>query len=182
MRQNPRLDPRLRSLLDNPPPVEARAGVLAQVRAQAPQLKAAALQQATAQLQAGLEQAQAQALAQAIAGVKAGLAQAQAKAQAAAIAAVRENLRKAQAQALEQAVQATHENLVKAEQQALEEVPHKVVAQLEETKLKLHQALSNGITNAEKNIFLYAALFVLLSMAFILPLPNEELRGRGARA
>jgi hypothetical protein len=43
-------------------------------------------------------------------------------------------------------VQATHENLVKAEQQALEEVPHKVVAQLEETKLKLHQALSNGIT------------------------------------
>ncbi|MCL6531147.1 DHA2 family efflux MFS transporter permease subunit [Meiothermus ruber] len=182
LRQNPRLDPRLRSLLDNPPPVEARAGVLAQVRAQAPQLKAAALQQATAQLQAGLEQAQAQALAQAIAGVKAGLAQAQAKAQAAAIAAVREKLRKAQAQALEQAVQATHENLVKAEQQALEEVPHKVVAQLEETKLKLHQALSNGITNAEKNIFLYAALFVLLSMAFILPLPNEELRGRGARA
>ncbi|RIH76591.1 Multidrug resistance protein 3 [Meiothermus taiwanensis] len=182
LRQNPRLDPRLRSLLDNPPPVEAQPGVLAQVRAQAPQLQEAALQQATARIKAGLEQAQAQALAQAIAGVKAGLAQAQAKAQAAAIAAVRENLQKARAQALERAVQATHENLVKAEQQALEEVPRKVVAQLEETKIKLHQALSNGITNAEKNIFLYAALFVLLSMAFIFPLPNEELRGREARA
>ncbi len=183
LRQNPRLDPRLRSLLDNPPPVEARPGVLAQVQAQAPQLVEAALQQATAQIKAGLRQAQAQALAQAIAGVRVGLAQARAKTQAAAIAAVRENLQKAQAQALEQAVQATHENLVKAERQALEEVPRKVVAQLEETKHKLQEALNNGITKAEQEIFLYAALFVLISLIFILPLPNEELRGDwGARA
>ncbi|MFN3392024.1 MAG: DHA2 family efflux MFS transporter permease subunit [Meiothermus ruber] len=183
LRQNPRLDPRLRSLLDNPPPVEARPGVLAQVQAQAPQLVEAALQQATAQIKAGLRQVQAQALAQAIAGVRVGLAQARAKTQAAAIAAVRENLQKAQAQALEQAVQATHENLVKAERQALEEVPRKVVAQLEETKHKLQEALNNGITKAEQEIFLYAALFVLISLIFILPLPNEELRGDwGARA
>ncbi|GIW29232.1 MAG: hypothetical protein KatS3mg070_2595 [Meiothermus sp.] len=183
LRQNPRLDPRLRSLLDNPPPVEARPGVLAQVQAQAPQLVEAALQQATAQIKAGLEQAKAQALAQAIAGVKTGLSRAQAQAQAAAIAAVRENLQKAQAQALEQAVQAAHENLVKAERQALEEVPRKVVAQLEETKHKLQEALNNGITKAEQEIFLYAALFVLISLIFILPLPNEELRGGwGARA
>lgn len=183
LRQNPRLDPRLRSLLDNPPPVEARAGVLAQVQAQAPRLVEAALQEASAQIKAGLRQAQSQALVQAIDGIKAGLSRAQAQAQAIAIAAVRENLQKAQSQALEQAVQAIHENLAKAEQQALEEVPRKVVEQLEETKHKLQEALNNGITKAEQEIFLYAALFVLISLAFILPLPNEELSGGwGARA
>nr|WP_308446027.1 MDR family MFS transporter [Meiothermus sp.] len=187
LRANPRLDPRLRGLLDNPPPPEARAAVLAQVQAgleaQAPQLVQTALQQATAQIRAGLQQAQAQALAEAIAGVKAGLSRAQTQAQSAAIAALRENLQKAQAKALEEAVRATHENLAKAQQKALEEVPREVVKQLEATKLKLEQALKEGITTAEQHIFLYSALFVLISLGFVLPLPNEELRGGfGARA
>ncbi|RIH89673.1 MDR family MFS transporter [Calidithermus roseus] len=186
LRRTPNLDPRIQNLLDNPPPAKALPAVLAQVRvgleAQSPKIIAAVTQQASAQIEAGLQQAQQQALAQALAGVKAGLAQAQLQAEAAAVAAVRENLQKAQANALEKALQATRDNLVVAEQKALQEVPKQVVAKLEEIKNKLHEALNNGITRAEKEIFLYAAFFVLISLLFILPLPNEELRGRGGMA
>lgn len=205
LRRTPNLDPRIQNLLDNPPPAEALPAVLAQVKAgleaQSPQIIAAVTQQASAQIAAGLQQAQQQALTQALAGVKAGLAQAQLQAEAAAlkavrenlqkaqaaataqaIAAVRESLQKAQAAALEKALQATRDNLAVAEQKALQEVPKQVVARLEETKNKLHEALNNGITRAEKEIFMYAALFVLISLIFILPLPNEELRGRGGMA
>ncbi|MCX7739907.1 MAG: MFS transporter, partial [Meiothermus sp.] len=153
----------LRGLLDNPPPAEARPMVLAQVQAaleaQAARVAAVATQQAIAQIRTELEQAQARALDQ-------------------ALASLREGLRKAQAAALEKAEQALHESLRSAEKKALEEVPQRLVEQLEETKRKLHGALSQGITNAERDIFLYAALFVLVSLGFVLGLPNEELRGR----
>ncbi|HEU4740528.1 MAG TPA: MFS transporter, partial [Meiothermus sp.] len=104
---------------------------------------------------------------------------AQASATDQAVKAVVENLRKAQATAEEKAIQAVRENLATAEQKALVEVPQTVVANLEQTKTKLHDALNNGITNAEKNIFLYAAVFVLISLVFIGLLPNDELRGGG---
>lgn len=90
-----------------------------------------------------------------------------------------ENLQKVEATAEEKAIQAVRENLAAAQQKALVEVPQTVVANLEQTKTKLHNALNNGITNAEKNIFLYAAVFVLISLVFIGMLPNEELRGGG---
>ncbi|RIH88050.1 Multidrug resistance protein 3 [Meiothermus luteus] len=161
----PGLDPRLRGLLDNPPPAEARPMVLAQVRAalenQVAQAEAAATQQAIAQLRAELARAQARALEQ-------------------ALSSLREGLRKAQAAALDKTVQTLRESLAAAEQKALEEVPQQVVERLEETKRKLHEALNQGITNAERDIFLYAALFVLVSFGFVVGLPNEELRGRVA--
>ncbi|RMH56826.1 MAG: DHA2 family efflux MFS transporter permease subunit [Deinococcus-Thermus bacterium] len=161
----PGLDPRLRGLLDNPPPAEARPMVLAQVGAaledQVAQAEAAATQQAIVQLRAELARAQARALEQ-------------------ALSSLREGLRKAQAAALDKTVQTLRESLAAAEQKALEEVPQQVVERLEETKRKLHEALNQGITNAERDIFLYAALFVLVSFGFVVGLPNEELRGRVA--
>lgn len=90
-----------------------------------------------------------------------------------------ENLQKAEATAEEKAIQAVRENLAAARQKALVEVPQTVVANLEQTKEKLQSALNNGITKAEKNIFLYAAIFVLISLIFIVLLPNDELRGGG---
>lgn len=48
---------------------------------------------------------------------------------------------------------------------------------LEDTRVKLKGALETGITAAEKNIFLYGAIFVIISLVFTLMLPNDELRG-----
>ncbi|MCX7602429.1 MAG: MFS transporter, partial [Meiothermus sp.] len=118
----------------------------------------------------------------AVNAVRENLQKAQSSVTAQAIAAVRKSLREAQAGALQKALQAAHQNLAVAEQKALQEAPKQVVASLEETKNKLHEALNNGITKAEKEIFMYAALFVLISLVFIAPLPNEELRGRGGMA
>ncbi|MER3553079.1 MAG: MFS transporter [Meiothermus sp.] len=54
-----------------------------------------------------------------------------------------------------------------------------VQKELEETKVKLKGALETGITDAERNIFLFGAVFVLISLIFTLMLPNEELKGGG---
>ncbi|WP_040779938.1 DHA2 family efflux MFS transporter permease subunit [Calidithermus timidus] len=83
------------------------------------------------------------------------------------------------AQVEAQAIPQIQEGLRQAEARALEEVPASLVKSLEATKEKLKTALNNGITQAEKNIFLYAAGFVLISFLFIALLPNEELRGGG---
>lgn len=83
------------------------------------------------------------------------------------------------AQVEAQAIPQIREGLRQAEARALEEVPASVVKNLEATKEKLKTALNNGITQAEKNIFLYAAGFVLISLLFIALLPNEELKGGG---
>ena len=69
--------------------------------------------------------------------------------------------------------------LAQAQTQALEEVPTRVVTQLRETRDKLKTALNNGITQAEKDIFLYATVFVVISLVFIFLLPNDELKGGG---
>lgn len=76
-----------------------------------------------------------------------------------------------------QAIEGVKTNLVKARDEALVKVPREIVARLEEQKTKIKTALNNGITRAEKNIFLYGAGFVLLSLLFTLMLPNAELRG-----
>lgn len=71
------------------------------------------------------------------------------------------------------------QGLQQAEASALQTVPAAVVLQLENTKEQLKTALSNGITQAEKSIFLIAAMFVAVSLVFILLLPNDELKGGG---
>lgn len=78
-----------------------------------------------------------------------------------------------------QVIAQIQQSLQQAEAQALEEVPARVVQELEATKEKLKTALNNGITQAEKDIFLYSAVFVLISFVFIALLPNEELKGGG---
>lgn len=83
------------------------------------------------------------------------------------------------AQVEAQAIPRIREGLKQAEARALEEVPAGLVKQLEATKEKLRTALNNGITQAERDIFLYAAGFVLISLLFIALLPNEELKGGG---
>jgi len=80
------------------------------------------------------------------------------------------------AQVEAQAIPQIQKGLQDAQAKALEEVPAQVVKGLEETRVKLHTALNNGITQAEKNIFLYGAIFILISLVFMLMLPNEELR------
>jgi EmrB/QacA subfamily drug resistance transporter len=50
---------------------------------------------------------------------------------------------------------------------------------LEETKVKLKGALETGITDAERNIFLFGAVFILISLIFTLMLPDEVLKGGG---
>lgn len=101
------------------------------------------------------------AIPQVLAGVKQGLDTATPK--------IVENV---EAKAIEQ----VKSNLTKARDEALVKVPQEVVTKLEEQKTKIKTALNNGITNAEKNIFLYGAGFVLLSLIFTLMLPNAELR------
>lgn len=54
-----------------------------------------------------------------------------------------------------------------------------VQKELEETKVKLKGALETGITDAERNIFLFGAVFVLISLIFTLMLPDEVLKGGG---
>ncbi|MER3462391.1 MAG: MFS transporter, partial [Armatimonadota bacterium] len=83
------------------------------------------------------------------------------------------------AQVEAQAIPRIREGLRQAEARALEEVPARLVQDLEATKEKLRTALNNGITQAERNIFLYAAGFVLVSLLFVALLPNEELKGGG---
>lgn len=78
-----------------------------------------------------------------------------------------------------QAIPQIQKGLQTAEAKALEEAPKAVVQSLEETKAKIHIALNNGITQAEKNIFLYSAGFAFISLIFMFMLPNEELRGGG---
>ncbi len=51
-------------------------------------------------------------------------------------------------------------------------------AQLEAVKAKLKEALSLGITEALRRIFLYSAFFILAALLFLLPLPDRELKGR----
>lgn len=82
-------------------------------------------------------------------------------------------------QARQTAMERIKQALAQAQTQALEEVPTRVVTQLRETRDKLKTALNNGITQAEKDIFLYATMFVVISLVFIFLLPNDELRGGG---
>ncbi|RYM33163.1 DHA2 family efflux MFS transporter permease subunit [Meiothermus sp. PNK-Is4] len=158
---------------------QAIAAAVAAVRENLRQAQAQATEAAIAAVRKNLQAAQTSATEQAVRAVRENLRQAQAQATEQAVRAVVENLRQAQATAEEKAIRAVRENLATAEQKALVEVPQTVVANLEQTKAKLHNALNNGITNAEKNIFLYAAAFVLISLVFIGLLPNDELRGGG---
>lgn len=70
--------------------------------------------------------------------------------------------------------------LDQAEAKALDEVPRRAVEGLERTKARLKEALSLGITEALRRIFPYNALFVALALAFLLLLPDRELKGRPA--
>ena len=70
--------------------------------------------------------------------------------------------------------------LAQAEAKALDEVPRRAVEGLERTKARLKGALSLGITEALRRIFLFSALFIALALAFILLLPDRELKGRPA--
>lgn len=78
-----------------------------------------------------------------------------------------------------QAIPQLQKSLQEAQAKALETAPAEVVKNLEETKTKLKTAINNGITQAERNIFLYGAVFIFISLAFMLMLPNEELRSSG---
>jgi len=84
------------------------------------------------------------------------------------------------AQAEPEAERALRRALAQAEAQALDEVPRRAVEELERTKARLKEALSLGITEALRRIFLYSALFIALALAFILLLPDRELKGRPA--
>jgi EmrB/QacA subfamily drug resistance transporter len=87
------------------------------------------------------------------------------------------------AQIESQAIPQIQQSLQVAQATALAVVPAQIVKNLEETKAKVKTALNNGITQAEKNIFLYGALFVMCSLVFSFLLPNEELKGSvGGRA
>jgi EmrB/QacA subfamily drug resistance transporter len=68
--------------------------------------------------------------------------------------------------------------LGQAQARALEEVSKQVRAHLEAVKAKLKEALSLGITEALRRIFLYSAFFILAALLFLLPLPDRELKGR----
>jgi len=90
------------------------------------------------------------------------------------------------AQAVPGIVAGVQKGLQAAEPQIVASLEAQIIPQvqkgLEDTRVKLKGALENGITNAEKSIFLYAAVFVLISLFFTLMLPNDELRGgSGAR-
>lgn len=78
----------------------------------------------------------------------------------------------------EEAVKALEAGLAQAEARALEEVPKEVVAQLQKTKATLKEALSQGITEALRSIFLYSAFFSAMALVFVLLLPDQELKGR----
>ncbi|SDE70931.1 drug resistance transporter, EmrB/QacA subfamily [Thermus arciformis] len=77
-----------------------------------------------------------------------------------------------------QAARSLEAALAQAQARALEEASKRVVAELEAAKAKLKEALSLGITEALRKIFLYSASFILLALLFLLPLPDRELRGR----
>lgn len=68
--------------------------------------------------------------------------------------------------------------LAQAQAKALKEASKGVLAELEAVKARLKEALSLGITEALRRIFLYSALFIFLALLFLLPLPDRELRGR----
>ena len=70
--------------------------------------------------------------------------------------------------------------LAQAEARALEEATRQAVAGLEAAKARLKEALSFGITEALRRIFLYSALFTLGALVFVLLLPDRELKGRPA--
>ena len=70
--------------------------------------------------------------------------------------------------------------LAQAEARALEEATRQAVAGLEAAKARLKEALSLGITEALRRIFLYSALFTLGALVFVLLLPDRELKGRPA--
>ncbi|BAW00770.1 EmrB/QacA subfamily drug resistance transporter [Thermus thermophilus] len=70
--------------------------------------------------------------------------------------------------------------LAQAEARALEEATRQAVAGLEAAKARLKEALSLGITEALRRIFLYSALFILGALVFVLLLPDRELKGRPA--
>jgi len=76
-----------------------------------------------------------------------------------------------------QAIPQIQKGIEQAQGPALEAATSAAVKGLEETKVKLKGALETGITNAERNIFLYAAVFILISLIFTLLLPDEVLRG-----
>lgn len=104
-----------------------------------------------------------------------------------AIAGLKQGLTVAEKQALEQAVAAVNAGLNdKAQQTALDTASSKVKTSLtkakEELKIKLTAGVNNGITQAEKNIFLYGAVFALCALLFMLVMPNEELKGGNTRA
>ncbi|KGQ22647.1 hypothetical protein THFILI_08270 [Thermus filiformis] len=121
-----------------------------------------ALPQVLAQVKAALEAQKAEIAAQALAEAKKGVELA---------------LQEAQAKALEEAKAQVLSALAQAEEEALKTVPKEVVKQLEETKAKLKEALVQGIVQAEKHIFLYSALFILLSFLLLLGMPDKELKG-----
>ncbi|MGQ9754212.1 MAG: DHA2 family efflux MFS transporter permease subunit [Thermaceae bacterium] len=160
--QSPRLEPRLKALLLNPPPPQALPQVLAQVKAgleaQRAQITAQALSEAKGRVALSLKEAEAKALSEALTALKAGLGSAQKK-------------------ALEEARSQVLSVLKEKEAEALKTVPQEVVKRLEETKARLKEALVQGIVQAEKGIFLYSALFILLSLLFLLRMPDKELKG-----
>ena len=96
------------------------------------------------------------------------------------VAGVKKGIEASEAKTIElaeaQAIPQIQKGLQEAQTKALETAPAAVVKNLEATKTKLKTALNNGITQAERNIFLYGAIFIGISLAFMLMLPNEELR------
>lgn len=67
--------------------------------------------------------------------------------------------------------------LKRAEEQALTQVPKEVVSRLEAVRVQLKEALKEGIVEALRQIFLFSAAFVGLSLLAVLVLPDGELSG-----
>ncbi|WP_243026969.1 MDR family MFS transporter [Thermus albus] len=67
--------------------------------------------------------------------------------------------------------------LKQTEEKALSQVPAQVVARLEGVRLRLKEALKEGIVEALRRIFLFSAAFVGFSLLALLALPDKELSG-----
>ncbi|WP_038069309.1 MDR family MFS transporter [Thermus scotoductus] len=77
----------------------------------------------------------------------------------------------------ERVVAQAQASLKGAEAQALSQVPAQVVSRLEAVRLKLKEALQEGIVEALRRIFLLSALFIGLSLVTLVFLPDLELSG-----
>ncbi len=127
LRADPRLDPRIKGLLDNPPPPAARGLVLERTKR--------GLLAQEKKMVAGLE--------------------------AELIPQIQSSLRKAQDTTLKEATYQVTRNLEEVRQ---------------ELKTELPKAINIGITEAERQVFLWAAILVLCSLFFAALLPNEALK------